>query len=327
MKPIVKLCAAASGILFLLGLLCIGAGAAMGMTPGKLIESAHYPGSSLLRREFRYRAADRLDVTLDDLDDALDGLSPLAGDNATGAEEYYEFQDVAELKLELSLCRLEIRQHEAGHVALGVDNAGNTFRYSQKGDSLLIEDKRSTPPNQFDRNQALHLTLYLPEQGCREVSVELGVGDITIGRLAADDIEIDNGVGDITAGTLSGKEISLMAGVGNLTVDSILAEKKAELEVGTGDLTVAQYNGKSLELECGVGNAEVTAVGREPDYSYTLDAGLGSVCLNQQLYENGGHHDSHHGSQDHHLDIRHDTDRHISMDCGLGNAILNFMEE
>lgn len=334
MKPIVKICLAASGVLFLLGVLCIGAGAAMGMTPARLLASGHYPGSSFLRQRLRPEAVQPLEELEDRLeyemefpaDDGLSDLPSLSGSNASDAEEYYEFRDVRELDLDLNLCVLTIYQHENDWITLEADNTRNFFRCTQNGDALLVEDKRSASTNQNSINQALRLTLYLPAQGCTELSAELGVSEVTIDRLTVDDLEIHSGVGSITAGTISGKEISLATDVGTLSADCIRSEGETELEVGTGDLTIAQFDGSSLELDCGLGNAEVTAAGRELDYNYTLDAGFGRICLNHQLYGSGHHDDSHHDNE-HHMDIHHDADRHISMNCGMGNATLNFMEE
>ncbi len=85
----------------------------------------------------------------------------------------------------------------------------------------------------------------------------------------------------------------------------------------TGRITLAQFDGNSLEVECGIGNAEITAAGSELDYNYTLHADLGSISLNSRQQNNYGHH----------LDIHHGADRRISVNCSLGNATLNFMEE
>lgn len=333
MKPIVKICLAVSGILFLLGVLCIGAGAAMGMTPAKLLASGHYPGSSFFRQRLQPEAIQPLEELEDCLEYEMelpeDGkpadLPSLSGKNASGAEEYFEFQNVRELELDLNLCVLTIDQHENDRVTLEADNTRNFFRCTQNGDTLLLEDKRSASTTQNSINQALRLTLYLPAQGCTKLSAEFGVGEVTIGQLTIDDLEIHTGVGSITAGTISGKDISLTTGVGTLSADCIRSEGETELEVGTGDLMIAQFDGSSLELDCGLGNAEVTAAGQETDYNYTLDAGLGSIFLNRQLYEKGHHYGSH--DDEHHMDIHHDADRSISMNCGMGNATLNFMEE
>ena len=85
MKPLFKLGIAFSAVLFLLGIIGIGAGIAMGVTPSQLIYTGHYPG------RFSVWSDGRL-PDLDDLDS--DTLPSLLGNNPLGGEEYYEFTDI-----------------------------------------------------------------------------------------------------------------------------------------------------------------------------------------------------------------------------------------
>lgn len=331
MKPIFKICMAISGVLFVLGIVCIGIGALLGVTPANLVYAGNYPGSSLLH------IGRRLEVAEEKPEEALPETGELeelpeqelpapGGTNRSGAEEYYEFHDIRNLDFDLSLCELQIYPHEGDYLSLEADNVQNDFRCRQDGDTLVLEDDRPSSLKQNSMDNALRLALYLPDQALREVSIEAGAGNITLSRLTADEIDIETGVGNLTVGTLKSGEISLQTGVGECIADLIQADGKAEIEVGTGNLTLTQFDGRSLQAECGAGNVIVTAAGRETDYNYTLDAGLGNISLGHHA-DDGEHHHGSSGSQDHHLDIHHDADRQISINCGLGNATLNFMEE
>lgn len=338
MKPILKICMIISSILFVAGIACIGIGIAMGVTPAQLVYAGHYPGSSRLRSELNEKISTvppepdlpELEAPLDDLDglqSSPDETGTLSGSNMSGAEEYYEFQNIQCLELELSLCRLNIYRHDKDFISVEADNVQNYFRCRQDGDTLFLKDDRPANTRQDSMSDALCLTLYLPEQICRKVSVEMGVGEITLDSLAANEVEIDNGVGNITVGSLKGYDLSIDTGVGEFLADLIQADGEADISVGTGNITLSQFDGRSLELECGVGNAEVTAMGSEPDYNYTLEAGPGSIFLNHHQQDNYGHHHDPHDGQEHCLDIHHGADRQISISCSLGNASLNFMEE
>lgn len=332
MKSIVKLCVIISGILFVLGIICIGIGVVMGVTPAQLVYAGQYPGSSYFRSHQLSDAIEHFpesdhfepEETLDDLQD----LSGLSGTNTSQAEEYYEFQGVSELKMNLSFCRLEIYQHEEDYISLEADQVQNYFHCRQDGETLILEDKRPASTTQNSMDHALFLTLYLPEQTYREFSAETGAGEIILDCLSADSIDIEHGVGNITIGTLKSNSLSLETGVGELEADFIQADETADIEVGTGNINLSQFDGKSLELDCGIGHASITAAGKETDYNYTLNAELGSICLDPQLRSGRGHHhDSYDDGWEHHLDIHHDAERQISINCGLGNATLNFMED
>ena len=264
---------------------------------------------------------------LQDSPEYLNETETLQGTNVSGAEEYYEFQGIRELELDLSLCQLSICQHEQDFISVEAANVLNYFHCSQDGGTLVLKDDRPADTRQNSMDHALRLTLYLPEQTCRKVSVEMGAGEITLDSLTADEVEIDNGVGNITIGTLKGSDLSIDTGVGEFLADLIQTDGEADINVGTGNVILSQFDGNSLELECGVGNAEVTVTGSESDYNYTLDAGLGSICLNNQTQNSHEHPDDSHDGWGSHMNIHNGADRRISIDCGLGNASLNFMEE
>lgn len=314
MKPIVKICIALSCVLFLLGAAGIAAGMAMGVTPSQLLRAAHAPGRFPLRME--------LDGDIrEDISDGLPDISPLQGENPLGGEEYYEFRDIRNLELDLALCELHIRSHEEDYIAVCADNVRDYFHCSQQEDTLFLKDQRPGSLKSGSMDHALLLDLYLPEHQFDKFCLELGVGELTLDDLAADDVEIENGVGNISIQTLSCRELDLESGVGELQASSILASGEAGIELGTGNIIISDFDGPCLDLNCGMGNAEVTAAGRESDYNYQLEAALGSICLNHHQ-EHGGNHDG--GGC---LNIQHDADRDIHIVCAFGNAELNFTEE
>lgn len=332
MKPILKICMIISSILFVAGIACIGIGIALGVTPAQLVYAGRYPGNPLIQPEQQptLEVLPEPDMIQDEPADPPDSFKdpePLSGTNVSGAEEYYEFRDIRSLDLDLSLCKLNIRQHAEDYISVEADNVQNYFRCRQEGYTLCLEDERPSSTKSNSMKNALRLTLYLPDQTWKEIEAEIEVGEITLDTLTADEIEIDNGVGNITIGTIKGTDLSICTGVGELLADFIQADKEAEIEVGTGNITLSQFDGTSLELECGVGNATITAAGREQDYNYTLDAGLGSISLNHHQQSSHDHHEDSHDGWEHHMDIHHGADRQISINCGLGNASLNFTEE
>lgn len=319
MKPIVKICLVLSGILFLLGITGVGVGMAMGASPSRILYSEHFPGWFFLHPD------SGLSEIADPFDD-LDDIPPLSGNNPSGAEEYYEFQDIQNFQLDLDLCRLQILSHEEDYIAVCADNVQNYFQCSQKDDLLLLTDHRPASTKSNSMDQALRLDLCLPERLFDSFCLNLGTGDLTLDFLSAKDIEINHGVGTITIRSLSCQELDIDAGIGELQAESIQSSEKAAIDMGTSNIILSSYDGKNLDLNCGLGNAEVLAVGRETDYNYQLEAALGSIYLSHHEQENS---ENHHNPfyDDKSLDVDHDADRDIRILCSFGNAQLNFTEE
>ncbi len=331
MRPLFKICIAASVVLFLFGITGVGVGLAMGVTPSDLMYAEHWPGRLFLQSSRPNASEAQMEAETYPLSEPIpsipEELQELSGNNLSGAEEYYEFWDVDSLTMDLGLCDLHIYQHPNDHIAIAADNTKNYFRCSQEDHTLILEDIRPASAIGSNMNQALILDLYLPELQYQKISLDLGVGDITLVRLSVDELNIDSGTGDIFIGTLTCQELDVDTGAGEFTADFIQAFESADIAIGAGSITVSKYAGNALNLDCAVGNAEITAAGRETDYNYQLEAALGNIYLDHHLYDfsephHGVHHDE--GSL---LDIHHDADREIQISCGLGNAELNFTEE
>lgn len=318
MKPLFKLGIAFSAVLFLLGIIGIGAGIAMGVTPSQLIYTGHYPG------RFSVWSDGRL-PDLDDLDS--DTLPSLLGNNPLGGEEYYEFTDIKSLELELGLCELRVLAHDEAYVAVSATNVKNYFQCRQEGDTLVLTDDRTVSVKSNSMKQSLHLDLYLPRQEYREFELDLGAGDFTLDDLTADAVEIDIGTGSISIGKLSCRELDIDSGIGEFFADFISASQEADLNIATGTAVISCFDGKALSLDCAVGNAEVTAVGSEQDYNYRLEAALGSTHISRQHQENESlPSDSFHEDEDG-LEVQNNAERQIVILCSLGSAQLNFTEE
>ena len=323
MKPLFKIGIALSAVLFLLGIAGVGVGIAMGVTPSQLVYAGHYPGRFSIRSPENWSWDGLSD--LDDLDDP--DMPSLQGGNPSGSEEYYEFLNIRSLDLALNLCELHVLSHEEDYVSVSADNVKNYFQCRQEGDTLVLTDNRKTSTKSGSMEQALYLDLYLPRQEYEEFELEMGAGNLTLDDLAADEVKIDNGAGSISIRKLSCRELDVDAGVGEFFAGSLEASEEADLDIGTGTAAISRFDGKALYLDCAVGSAEVTAVGREQDYNYRLEASLGSMHINHQLQgREDFHSDSHYGDEDR-LDIQNGAGQQIEILCALGTVQLNFTEE
>lgn len=333
MKTIVKICIGISSVLLLLGMAFIGIGFLLGVTPAQLVYAGRYPGRFFARTEQNLEILDdfsnRVEDTLDDLDDNLNDpepLSGLSGSNPAKGEEYYEFRDIQSLELELGLCELQVHAHDQDYIAVSADRTGNYFRCSQEGSALILTDNRPASTISDSMKQALVLDLTLPRQVYDSFDLELGAGNLMLNDLSADSVEIDNGAGNLTLNKLSCRELDLNCGAGELKAESLTASREADIELGTGTAVIAFFDGETLNLDCAVGSAEVTAAGSEQDYNYQLD-GLGSIYVNHHLIGHGAVHNGSHHEDNDHLDVHNGAGRQINIQCALGTVDLNFTEE
>lgn len=271
MKSFTKICLFLSAALAVLGVAGIGVSLAMGLKTEQLLNLAHYP-NKLIKQEIH---------TYSD----IKPVSP--------AGEYMEFRNVDEIRLDLSVCELQLAGHAEDYISLEVENAGSTFQCEKDGNKLVIKDDRNGGDILASAGRgdaSLLLTLYLPDKELALLDLSLGVGEVY-----ADALKI----------------------------------KRGKLEIGVGDISINYFDGQELEIDCGTGNISVTAIGSDTDYSYDLDCDMGTITINQKSAETYGHHthEETHEGLDNHVESDHDAGRKLEMDCGIGDIELNFEEE
>lgn len=105
-------------------------------------------------------------------------------------------------------------------------------------------------------------------------------------------------------------------GAGDLDVDAISA-KKIRLEVGAGDADFLDAATDDLEIECGAGDVKAAILGKESDYSVDVDLGAGSVTVGSRSFSGVGVDEK----------IEGNTDKEISVECGMGDVRISFGTE
>lgn len=109
----------------------------------------------------------------------------------------------------------------------------------------------------------------------------------------------------------------LESGVGEISIeDGFLICEKLELECGVGECRLYADVQKEAKIEGGVGAVQLTLLGKEEDYDFDLECGLGSIKIGDDEFEGAG------------VDRRIDNDakREISVECGIGSVEILFEE-
>lgn len=135
------------------------------------------------------------------------------------------------------------------------------------------------------------------------------------------DLKLDQLKIEIDAGTIviedeiSADLLNISIGAGELDADGKLYTETAMIEVGAGEVNIEWISTDTLEGSCGIGEMSLCLEGKEKDYNYYLECGLGEIQIG----------DNTHSSIADHQEIRNDnTDKKISLSCGMGEIEIDF---
>ena len=90
-----------------------------------------------------------------------------------------------------------------------------------------------------------------------------------------------------------------------------------DIEVGAGQVKLEQIAVESLSIETGVGQVNVTLPGKEEEYNYKAECGVGVIEIGTSIYKGAGN-----GAEV----TRQGNTKNIEVECGVGEVHINFME-
>ena len=150
----------------------------------------------------------------------------------------------------------------------------------------------------------------------RVLGIKNGGGTIYIyipRNYSMEDISMEIGAGYLHAENAKAHKFSVEVGAGEAVIDQFTAQK-AEFECGAGSVTAAGEAAEKIDIECGIGSVTYTAPGRENDYNYKIDCGIGEVNCGSSSYSGIG--------AERKIDNGADTD--MSIECGIGEIVIQF---
>ena len=112
------------------------------------------------------------------------------------------------------------------------------------------------------------------------------------------------------------KTIDLEIGASKASASGLAADELI-IEVGAGSAEFTELDVQTLDAEVGVGELTVEAVGKESDYSYSLECGIGTVSIGDNTYSGVG--------TSHNIEQPSAT-RFIDIECGIGKVEIEFTE-
>lgn len=249
-------------------------------------------------RKVREKVRNFSDVDFDDLDD-LDDLdwdddheeSHHTESGASGGSRVYTAEIPDEIEIKLRYDELILQKYDGDVMKIEVknDQAGNV--------KVHCEDKELKISSSAKVRKRSVIVSY-PEGA----------------QFAKMEIEVDAGTVELLD-DLSVQELDVQVGAGTLENSGALKAKKAEIEVGTGTVALQELTVSELNGECGLGSMELELTGKETDYNYKLECGIGAITIDDEDFA---------GIVGERKINNPGASGKIELECGMGSITVDF---
>lgn len=301
MKIFTKICLAVCLVLFGIGVLCIGAGTALGSgfkevqqmaDAGELNVGKWYIGNGPVYHDE--------DVQMGDV------------------SEVYAQEQVDSLRLDIQYGEVIFSDSSTENIEVNIHAPKrNAYSCENNNGTLKVKDKtRRSHWNIGDYDVVIEISV--PEgKVFDEVKIKTDAGRVNAEyKFHAKNIDLDLGAGELVAdGFFADEKITASVGAGNMDIMEFSAEK-LKIDCGVGNAKLTGNVEEKAEADCGVGNLTLTLFGTEEDYNYEIDCGVGEVHINGDSYS----------GLSERKDIDNEADKDIRLDCGVGQLKVKTVE-
>lgn len=266
------------GVATVIGIVCCAAALTLGVT------------REMVRERFQGRIGWK-----DDGDDIVSWTENVhETDTVNPAKDVHEvYQGVSKIDLEMFAGRVEFRVGDGSDIRVDTDRLSDKlgFRCYMDEDELKITGKKKI----YGVANPGTITVYLPsDMVFEEVSLEMGAGSLYIEDVATGDLSVNIGAGEVIINHFRADE--------------------ADFECGAGTIEAHGSVRSKADIQCGVGSIAYTASGREEDYDYEIDSGIGEVVCGSNSYAGLGKSRK----------INNGAGRKIKIEGGVGEVVVDF---
>ena len=128
-----------------------------------------------------------------------------------------------------------------------------------------------------------------------------------------DEFSMDIGAGLIYMENVTARDFSLDVGAGEAEIMNFTADE-TDFAVGMGTITATGMVKHEADFECGAGEINYTAYGKETDYNYEVECGIGEVNCGESSYSGLAHS----------REINNHSSKSMYISCGIGSITINF---
>lgn len=261
-----------------------------------------------------WEVLDDIGDSLGDVDYAIDesmefnrSYDVLKGD----VKKYSVGGNVKELDIEVGGCSLITKSSGDDSFYVEAQNIGK-FQCFVEGDTLYV--KSITSSRRWNQLKNSRITLYVPD-GCsfEEADIELGAGVLEFEELSAKQASLVVGAGQIKISRAKVHELEVNVGLGQIVLqDMDVAELEAE--IGMGELEARGAITEKADISCSMGNVEMTIDGREEDFNYDLQGGMGNMDVGGMKHSGLGFERS----------TNNGAAKKMTLECSMGNVSVRF---
>ncbi len=165
----------------------------------------------------------------------------------------------------------------------------NSFeKLEVSGDTLIIEQKGRRNARLFGwrlEKDYPEITITVPKGfSAEDFSYSIGAGKSDLSGIYAKNISLEMGAGDIFAENLQADKIKISAGAGRLEIaDGKLNDMS--LDCGVGEIIIGGTITGKNKINAGVGSLKINIDGNIDDYDFDIDKGIGKITVNGEEYE------------------------------------------
>lgn len=113
------------------------------------------------------------------------------------------------------------------------------------------------------------------------------------------------------------QEVDLEVGAGKADVANLKANQ-VDIELGAGEVNVTGLDTKKFDAKTGAGKLYAELVGKQNDYSYELECGIGQLKIGDSSYSGLGTEQN---------ITNAGAERFADIECGVGEIIIKFQEQ
>ena len=225
------------------------------------------------------------------------------GEYAEHADTKETYSGIEEVDVEAAGIQLQILPSEDEDVHVETTGVDRRLKYSCKQDGRTLKISTTKKLRVINRiNGYATVWIYLPDRQLQE-------------------IDLSNEAGEIYVKTADAKEFTVAVGAGEAWIDDFTAVE-ADLDCGAGEITAEGTILGEGDISCGIGEVSLLLAGREEDYYYAVDCGIGAVTVGGR--ELGGVGIGHSDHSDHSEEHGHSGSRELSIECGIGSVYVDF---
>ncbi|MCM1046201.1 MAG: DUF4097 domain-containing protein [Candidatus Gastranaerophilales bacterium] len=220
--------------------------------------------------------------------------------------------DIRKIDIEAAGCILvfEVSPDESYYIE--AENVRRLQSYAE-GDTLYVKTLSNT--NTWNEMKERYITLYVPaEVSLDEVEIDLGAGELDLGRLTANKLSLEIGAGHLVGDGINvANKLEIEIGAGAVELQGLQAGE-VEASVAVGDLALQGDITSKGDISCSMGNISLLLDGTEESYNYKIEVAAGNITIGENGYSGLASDRT----------IKNGADRTLEVECAMGNIDILF---